>query len=72
MPKKKLDNVYPISSCEQFSAKAMFLKAGKYMSMDKGPMADKIPRIKIIFVRLAEVGIIEGYIKKGQRYAQYS
>jgi hypothetical protein len=38
----------------------MFLKAGKYMSMDKGPMADKMPSIKIIFVRFAEVSIIEG------------
>ena len=32
------------------------------MSMDKGPIADKIPRIKIIFVRLAELGIRAGYI----------
>lgn len=29
----------------------MLVKAGKYMSMDKGPMADKTPSTKIILVR---------------------
>ena len=29
----------------------MLVKAGKYMSMDKGPMADKTPKTKIILVR---------------------
>lgn len=29
----------------------MFLKAGRYMSMDKGPMADNTPKTKIILVR---------------------
>lgn len=29
----------------------MFVKAGRYMSMDSGPMADKTPKTKIILVR---------------------
>ena len=29
----------------------MFVNAGKYMSMDNGPMADKTPKTKIILVR---------------------
>jgi hypothetical protein len=57
IPKKKLDKVKPISSCEQFKACAIFLNAGKYMSIDKGPIAESIPSIKMIFVRFAEVSI---------------
>lgn len=47
MPIKKEDKESMTDATVVFNPFAILGNAGKYMSIDKGPMADKSPKIKI-------------------------
>jgi hypothetical protein len=46
MPIKKLDKEYPTTSTVVPKSFAIAGKPGRYISMEKGPIADNNPRIK--------------------------